>query len=63
MIETAEFNVKVTFTTTVSFAPIERETKISHEDAIENARGQMPDEFWEMAENEGWEVEFGAHRV
>lgn len=53
----------MTFSGTIEFAPIERETLLTQEDAIGNARGTLPDEFFEMAEAEGWEVSFYTERI
>lgn len=62
-IEDAEYVVRITLTTTMRFAPIERERSITKFDAIENALGTMPDGFWDDLEGEGWNIESDAERV
>lgn len=60
MIEAADYRVQATLTTVMTFSPIDRETPLTEADAIENARGTMPDGFFEALEAEGWAVEFTA---
>ena len=60
MIEEAFYTVHVSLYTQVEFSPIERNSKITKDDAIENAKGQLPDGFFEKFEEEGWGVSFNA---
>jgi hypothetical protein len=63
MIEEAEYVVRASLTTTITFSPIERPTPITQQDAIANAMGTMPDSLWHDLEDEGWTVEFTAERL
>jgi hypothetical protein len=63
MIEEADYIVRMTFTTTISFSPIERDTPLSKLDAVGNAQGTLPDDWFKRAEAEGWSVEFAAERI
>jgi len=63
MIEEKSYRVRVTLTTTMEFSPIERETPITKQDAIANAKGTMPDDWFLAAEDEGWNVKFEAEEV
>jgi hypothetical protein len=62
MIEEAEYTVRITLTTSVTFSPIERDGKITRQDAIDNAFGQLPDSVWAAMEDEGWGIEASAER-
>jgi len=57
MVEEAEYTVRITLTVGISFAPMERETPLTRQDAIENAYGSLPDGWIEAAEAEGFSVE------
>lgn len=59
--EDVSFDVTITIKlkTRVSFAPMERETKITQMDAIANAVGSMPEDTWE-AISTGFGGEFAA---
>jgi hypothetical protein len=63
MIEEADFTVRATLTVTIPFSPIERPTPLTEFDAIENAKGTMPERLWEDLESEGWEINWKAVRL
>jgi len=63
MIEEAEYRVVITLTNLIGFSPIERATRITQHDAIQNALGTMPDEVWKQLEGEGWTIESSAERL
>lgn len=62
-VEEAEFVVRMTLTTTMVFSPIERDRPLTRQDAIDNAYGSLPEEWFKHIEGEGWSVEFEAERV
>lgn len=63
MYEEAEYIVRITLTTNIAFSPMERESKITRSDAIENGFGTMPQDVWDALEAEGWNIEADAERV
>lgn len=63
IIEDATYLVRMKFTGTIAFAPIERDRPITRQDAIDNAIGTLPDGTLEAFEAEGWDVEFEAEKV
>lgn len=63
MIEEGEFKVTVTLTIVIAFSPIERPTPLTAQDAIDNARSTMSDDFWGALEDECWGVKFEAERM
>lgn len=66
MTEEAEYVVRITLTTTVGFSPIERDGRITKQDAIENAFGSVDygkPSLWDVLESEGFTIEAEAERI
>lgn len=63
MIEEGEFEVTITFKTIMTFAPIERPTRLTIGNAIENAKGMFPERWFQQAFDENFDVEFSAERI
>lgn len=56
MIEEAEYTVCIFLTTTMTFSPMERNTALTGDDAMQNAFGLVPDELWEFLRSEGFMI-------
>lgn len=63
MIEEGAFEVAITFKSIFLFSPIERPTPLTLGDAIENAKGQLPEGWFQQAFDEGFIVEYSAERI
>lgn len=63
IVEEAEYVVRITLTTTIGFSPIARSSRLTAHDAIANAYGTMPDQFWKDLEGEGWALDATAEKV
>lgn len=55
---TAGVTLTIKLTTRIYFSPIERESRITKSDFIDNAVGSLPHDFFTTLEGEGWAVAY-----
>ena len=61
-VEEGSFTVTATLKTGLEFAPMERSSPLTVEDAIDNAKGTVMSDVWDQLADGGWSIEFTATR-